>query len=118
MPPYAFLAEKELNYGDISKRLKTERLVGVPYTDDMILYAELDLRMQGMAESFEFFDAQDALKKRYNDEAGREGTVLVEEFDGDPAQLTEMDALVAYLQMIGTLVDFSVYEADDLDNRR
>ncbi len=118
MPPYAFLAEKELRYGDIEKRLRTERLVGVPYTEDMIAYAELDLRMQAMAESFEFFDQQEALKKRYNDEAGREGTVTVEEYDGDPSRLTEMDALVAYLQMIGTLVDFSVYEADDLENRR
>ena len=84
----------------------------------MIQYAELDLRVQAMAESFEFFDAQEALKRRYDEEAGREGTVLVEEFDGDETVLTEMDALVAYLQMIGTLVDFSVYEADDLDNRR
>ena len=32
-------------------------------------------------------------------------------FDGDPARLTEMDALVAYLQMLGTLVDFSTYDA-------
>ena len=27
-------------------------------------------------------------------------------FDGDPVRITEMDALVAYLQMLGTLVDF------------
>ena len=40
------------------------------------------------------------------------------DFDGDPERVTEMDALVAYLQMTGTLVDFSTYEADDLENRR
>ncbi|MEM9107821.1 MAG: cytochrome-c oxidase, cbb3-type subunit II, partial [Pseudomonadota bacterium] len=32
------------------------------------------------------------------------------DFDGDPSRLTEMDALVAYLQMLGTLVDFSSYD--------
>ena len=118
MPPYAFLAEKELKYGNIQKRLETERLVGVPYTDEMIEFAELDLRIQAMAESYEFGDSQDALKRRYDEVAGREGTVLIEEFDGNETELTEMDALVAYLQMIGTLVDFSVYEAEDLHNRR
>ena len=34
----------------------------------------------------------------------------VGDFDGDPQKLTEMDALVAYLQMLGTLVDFSTYD--------
>ena len=33
MPPYAFLAEKKLNFDRIEDRLRTERMLGVPYTD-------------------------------------------------------------------------------------
>jgi cytochrome c oxidase cbb3-type subunit 2 len=43
---------------------------------------------------------------------------VIRAFDGDPEKVTEMDAMIAYLQMLGTLVDFSTYEADDLANRR
>ena len=46
------------------------------------------------------------------------GKVLQRDFDGDPDRLTEMDALVAYLQMLGTLVDFSTYQAEAPENRR
>ena len=35
------------------------------------------------------------------------------DFDGDPNRLTEMDALVAYLQMIGTLVDTKAAAAQE-----
>jgi len=35
----------------------------------------------------------------------------VRNFDGQPA-LTEMDALVAYLQVLGTMVDFSTFQPD------
>jgi cytochrome c oxidase cbb3-type subunit 2 len=43
---------------------------------------------------------------------------LVRDFDGDPDRLTEMDALIAYLQMLGVGVDFSTYQADAADNQR
>ena len=46
------------------------------------------------------------------------GNIPVPDFDRDPDRITEMDALVAYLQMTGTLVDFSTYEAEDLMNAR
>ena len=39
-------------------------------------------------------------------------------FAGDPDRITEMDALIAYLQMLGTLVDFSTYKADAPANQR
>ena len=64
------------------------------------------------------FDYYDSLMGLYEAEAGREGTVEARDWDGNPDEITEMDALVAYLQMTGTLVDFSTYEADDLSNRR
>jgi cytochrome c oxidase cbb3-type subunit II len=93
MPPYAFLAERELNAGDMTKHLMALSRVGVPYSKEAIKQANADLTAQSDP------DADSAgLKKRY-------AKVQVRDFDGDPSRLTEMDALVAYLQMLGTLVD-------------
>ena len=36
---------------------------------------------------------------------------VVANFDGDP-RLTELDALIAYLQVLGTMVDFTTYRPD------
>ncbi len=116
MPPYAFLSDNRLQFDTIAADLRANRLAGVPYTDAMIEQARADLIAQ--ADPSADYDAQDALIARYDEASGRTGTVQMRDFDGDPDRLTEMDALVAYLQMTGTLVDFSVYEADDLDNRR
>ncbi|MEM5517591.1 cytochrome-c oxidase, cbb3-type subunit II [Henriciella sp. AS95] len=116
MPPYAFLAEKKLDYRNIEADLKALKWVGVDYTDEMIENAKIDLQAQ--ADPDIYFDEQDALVARYTEAAGREGTVQIRDFDRDPDRITEMDALVAYLQMTGTLVDFSTYEAEDLMNRR
>lgn len=107
MPPYAFLADKELDYRNVEAKLKAQQAVGVPYTDEAIANAKADLQ----AQADEFADAS-GLKARYGDK------VANRDFDGDPTRLTEMDALVAYLQMLGTLVDFSTYQADAPDNRR
>lgn len=116
MPPYAFLAENSLDYRNIDDDLKALRAVGVPYTDDMIENARIDLQAQ--ADPDIYFDEQDALVARYTEASGRDGTVQIRDFDLDPDRITEMDALVAYLQMTGTLVDFSTYEAEDLMNAR
>ena len=116
MPPYEFLMKKALRYSDMEARLKVLRLEGVPYTDDMIANAKADLVAQADPEAD--FDAQDALVARYDAASGRPGTVNMRDFDLDPDEITEMDAVIAYLQMTGTLVDFSTYEADDLDNQR
>ncbi len=43
---------------------------------------------------------------------------VVRDFDGDPARVTEMDALIAYLQMLGAGVDFSTYQAEAPENQR
>ena len=116
MPPYAFLAEKSLDFRNIQDDLKALRAVGVPYTDEMIENASMDLRAQ--VDPDIYFDEQDALVARYTEASGREGTVQIRDFDQNPDRITEMDALVAYLQMTGTLVDFSTYEAEDLMNAR
>jgi cytochrome c oxidase cbb3-type subunit 2 len=93
MPPYAFL-DRPLNYGDIQTHLRAQRTVGVPYTDEMIANARADLEAQAMPER----DAA-AFQSRYA--RARQAA-----FDGDGRQVTEMDALVAYMQMLGTLVQF------------
>ncbi len=116
MPPYAFLMDNTLDYERIASDLKTLRLAGVPYSDEMIEFAVSDLEAQ--VDPNADFDAQDALLARYDAASGRTGTVQVRDYDGNLDEITEMDAIIAYLQMTGTLVDFSVYEADSLGNRR
>lgn len=119
MPPYAFMVGRRLNYDAIADDMKALRMIGVPYTDAMIENAKLDLQAQADPDFFpENVDYDYALTDRYEEIAGRENTVKVRVFDGDAKKVTEMDALIAYLQMLGTLVDFSTYEAGDADNRR
>ncbi len=101
MPPYAFLAEKELKVGDPAARLEALRKVGVPYTKADIEQAEADLRAQADPDA----DAGD-LAKRYP-------KAQIRDFDGNPGRVTEMDALVAYLQMLGTLVDVNSAAAQE-----
>jgi cytochrome c oxidase cbb3-type subunit 2 len=93
MPGYAFMAERELVAGDMSADLRALKLAGVPYPEASIAKANEDLRAQADPAA----DAGD-LAKRYPKSQ-------IRDFDGDPKRLTEMDALVAYLQMLGTLVD-------------
>jgi cytochrome c oxidase cbb3-type subunit 2 len=107
MPPYAFLEKTELNFEDIAGALNANRMVGVPYTDDMIAKAKADLIAQATPED----EGIDAFSKRYPKAEARD-------FDGDPTRITEMDAVVAYMQMLGTLVDFKTYQADAPENRR
>ena len=116
MPPYAFLVEKKLKFDGIEDDLKALRLAGVPYTDDMIANAKADLVVQASPNTD--YDAEDALIARYEAIAERKGTLKISNYDRNPVEITEMDALIAYLQMTGTLVDFSTYEANDLNNRR
>jgi cytochrome c oxidase cbb3-type subunit 2 len=95
MPPYAFLAETELRTDDLSLHLRAQRAVGVPYTDDMIANAALDAYGQSNPDS----PLADGVTKRY----GKATTMRA--FDGRPGVLTEMDALVAYLQILGRLTN-------------
>ena len=107
MPPYAFLENTPLDYRDIADQLKANRAVGVPYTDADIANAKADLEAQADPNS----DGADAATKRYP-------KAQVRDFDGNPKQVSEADALIAYLQMLGTLVDFSSYKADAPENKR
>lgn len=94
MPTYGFL-DRPLNYGDIGPRMAALRAAGVPYTDAMVANARADLEAQARpAEDGSAF-------------AARYGRARQMDPDGNARAITEMDALVAYLQMLGTLVDFS-----------
>ncbi|MBS0525725.1 MAG: cytochrome-c oxidase, cbb3-type subunit II [Proteobacteria bacterium] len=95
MPAYPFLAERKLEARDIARHLKSLRSVGVPYTDEMIDNAAADLDAQVNPDA-----DPTALLKRYP-------RAVVGKFNSQAEGVTEMDALVAYLQMLGTLVRIS-----------
>lgn len=105
MPGYPALAQNEINLDDIDAHLRTQRAVGVPYSDDQIANAKADLIAQTDPDN----PGVDAFQKRY-------AKAVVRNFDGKAGPPTELDALVAYLQMLGTLVDFKLY--DDKANFR
>lgn len=99
MPQYAFLMENRLKPHYAADVMTTNRLVGLPYTDEMIELAASDMAMQADPD---------------RDDGGvveRYPGAVVSNFDGQ-RDLTEMDALIAYLQMLGTLVDFSTFTPD------
>lgn len=98
MPMYAFLAKRVVDDHAIAKHLSALRVLGTPYTDEMIENARADLAAQAVPGA----DTSALLARYPKTQTG--------DFDGNPAEITEMDALIAYLQMLGTLVDFSTYE--------
>lgn len=100
MPSYPWLEKKPLDYADIDQRLAALAKVGVPYSPEMIQNAQSDLEAQGAPGK----DTA-GISARYGKK------VPVDDFDGKTDQITELDAIVAYLQMLGTLVDFSSYQA-------
>ncbi|MBB6013795.1 cytochrome c oxidase cbb3-type subunit 2 [Aquamicrobium lusatiense] len=95
MPKYGWLMRNELKYDDLGLHLAAQRKVGVPYTDEMIANAQWDAYGQANPDS----NQAQGVAGRY----GEATTIRV--FDGDPARITEMDALVAYLQILGRLTD-------------
>jgi cytochrome c oxidase cbb3-type subunit II len=98
MPGYPFLVETEIDQSTMADNLRTLRAVGVPYTDDQIKSAVADLKAQADPDSPD----ADGFAKRYP-------KAVMRNFDGKAGAPTEMDAVVAYLQMLGTLVDFKLY---------
>jgi cytochrome c oxidase cbb3-type subunit 2 len=99
MPGYPFLAARKLGNDDIAEKMKTLRAVGVPYTDEMIANAAADLTAQTDPDGA----GAAALLQRYP-------KAQIRKFDGQPGQVSELDAMVAYLQVLGTLVDFAKYD--------
>jgi len=94
MPRYGWLQRNTLRVDDLGQHLAAQRAVGVPYTDEMIQNATADAFGQATPDS----DVS-GVTERYG------AATNVRAFDGDPARVTEMDALVAYLQILGKLTD-------------
>lgn len=104
MPGYPFLSDRRLNTGRLPAQLAALARIGVPYSPDQIENAALDAVRQADPDALH----EDALTERYGDK------VNIRDFDGHPGQVTEMDALVAYLQMLGTLVDFETLNREGI----
>jgi len=99
MPSYPWLEQTELDAKSIAQDLKVQATLGVPYTEEMVKKAESDIRTQANADDPNTAD----LASRYPNAQSRN-------FDGNPQKVTEADALIAYLQMLGTQVDFKLYD--------
>ena len=101
MPSYPFLYNRSAENPAIGDHLKTLTLLGVPYTQEQIDNAATDLKAQATPD-----DANAAAV------ATRYPKAQVRDFDGNPASVSEMDALISYMQMLGTLVDLKAYDAN------
>jgi len=95
MPAYRWLLRNSLRTDDLGEHLTALRTVGVPYSDEQIVNASLDAFGQANPDTPE----GDGVFERYGDATN------VRAFDGVPERLTEMDALVAYLQILGNLTN-------------
>ncbi len=100
MPKYGFLAKTELDFANMDGHLKANAMVGVPYDQDAIENAVADVKAQATPDA-----DTEGLEERYPN-------VRYGDFDGNERMISEMDALIAYLQMLGTLVDFETYEPE------
>jgi cytochrome c oxidase cbb3-type subunit 2 len=100
MPGYPYLAATPLDVPDIADHLETNRILGTPYTPEQIANARADLRAQASPDS----DAAQAFATRYPG-------AVIRKFDSGSRHITELDALIAYLQVLGTKVDFRAYDA-------
>jgi cytochrome c oxidase cbb3-type subunit 2 len=106
MPAYPWLEETPLDYQYIADDLRTNVVVGVPYTEEQIARAVQHVEAQVDPDH----ELADELREMYP-------KAQIRNFDGRD-EITELDALIAYMQMLGTLVDFSTYEASAEANLR
>ncbi|RDI61198.1 cytochrome-c oxidase, cbb3-type subunit II [Microvirga subterranea] len=99
MPSYPWLSDREIDVERVAEDMKVQAALGVPYTPDMIAKADVDLKIQATTDD----PNAAALAQRYPKAAARD-------YDANPQRITEADALIAYLQMLGTQVDFKLYD--------
>ncbi|MFQ5643746.1 MAG: cytochrome-c oxidase, cbb3-type subunit II [Thiogranum sp.] len=101
MPNYPWLLENDLDYSDVQGRMRALKVTGVPYSETRQEY-EANIAEFGVetADQLDILRAEENLIQQ----------ALTENYDGQRARITEMDALVAYLQVLGTMVDFSKYD--------
>ena len=106
MPGYKFLVERDAKISNIAADMTVLKTIGVPYSDEMIQNAVSDAVVQASNDR-----ESEALQKRYG------GKVNVRDFDANPKRVSEMDALVSYLQVLGSFVDFKKFEPIHLKNK-
>ena len=101
MPNYPWLQDTTLDYKDVQAKMKALKAVGVPYS---LTKLEFDINVENFGE--------DVAKKLDINTAKEhlESQAKLSNFDGNPDKLSEMDALVAYLQILGTMIDFSKHD--------
>jgi cytochrome c oxidase cbb3-type subunit II len=110
MPPYGFLAKTIIDGKYIQDVVATNRMAGVPYTDAMVENALADFKAQadpnadtsGLEDRYTWKEENGTVTQAFPK------TINIRNFDGQP-ELTEMDALIAYMQVLGTMVDFSTF---------
>lgn len=108
MPSYSFLMKNGARLHDLKKHLKAMRMVGVPYSDEMVEWAQKDAIMQATGDDR---GDVDGLMQRYGDK------VIARDYDGQPDMISEMDALIAYLQVLGTMVDFEAARSVEVEGQ-
>lgn len=101
MPNYPWLLEADLDYSDVQDRMRALKMTGVPYSENQQEF-ERNVAEFGpaIAEKLDILRAEETLMQQ----------ALANDYDGQRSRITEMDALVAYLQVLGTMVDFSKYD--------
>ncbi|MEW5962403.1 MAG: cytochrome-c oxidase, cbb3-type subunit II [Pseudomonadota bacterium] len=99
MPAYPWLAKRPLDTTRIQLSMKALRTAGVPYSDEMIAKAQADIEAQANPDS-----------KGAKEMLARYPKAKVANFDGNGQSVTELDAVIAYLQILGTLVDFASFD--------
>ncbi len=107
MPGYKFLVNRDVNVAELEDHMRVLKIIGVPYTEEMIQNAVSDAVVQASNDR-----DTEGFEKRYGKK------VNIRDFDENPNRVSEMDALVAYLQVLGTMVDFSKYEPVDLKKEK
>jgi cytochrome c oxidase cbb3-type subunit 2 len=101
MPNYPWLLETDLDYSDVQDRMRALKLTGVPYSETQQEYEQNVARFgAAVADRLDILRAEEDLMQQ----------ALSGNYDGKRTRVTEMDALVAYLQVLGTMVDFSKYD--------
>lgn len=101
MPNYPWLLETELDFSDVQDRMRALKKTGVPYSETQReLQRNVDEFGAEVAARLDILHAEENLMQQ----------ALANNYDGQRARITEMDALVAYLQVLGTMVDFSKYD--------
>lgn len=101
MPNYGWLLETDLDYSDIMERMRALKYTGVPYSESQAEYeANVEKFGKEMADRLDINFAQENLLAQARNH----------NYDGLSNRITEMEALVAYLQVLGTMVDFSQYD--------